>query len=192
MGDEPIMQGGYEHGGGHKATLSKPPPVGPNTRALVMPHASNVLGVSYDLPKIIKQARGKSEDVVVVVDGVAAAPHRYAGADGKDADFYVVSCHKLFGPHIGAVAAKRTTMKRIGGDGKGWERGTINFEACEGVIGLLEYFLDLSSLTLENSEGLLGRILSGEEDGKRYIQEAYEHVELAESSTCSILLDRIR
>jgi len=185
-----LMQGGYVHAEGNVDTVTSPPPVTGRTKVLVMPHSSNVFGVAYDLNKIIKRAREIREDIIVVIDGVAAVPHRYAAEDAGDADFYVVSCHKCFGPHLGAVAARRKTVERLG-EGT-WERGTNNFEACEGVAGLLEYFLDLSRITMEVPDGLLGRILDGEETGRRWMREAYEHIELAESRIASMLLDRVR
>ena len=68
--------------------------------------------------------------------------------------------------------------------------GTGNFEGCAGVVGMLEYFVDLAGISMEVEEGLVGRILKGEEEGKRWIREAYGCVELAESFVCSRLLDR--
>ena len=92
----PVMQTGYAYHPDLKSTLSLLPPITPETGALVIPHASNVLGVVYDLQKICKHAREISPSIVIVVDGVAAVPHRYAAQDAANVDFYVVSCHKFF------------------------------------------------------------------------------------------------
>lgn len=142
-----------------------------NTQVVAIPHASNVLGQIRDLQSLtalIKEmTRHKAH---VVVDGVAAAPHHFADlANHSHVDWYVVSCHKLFGPHIGGMFGRRGTAHLLSGDHsptgtdndtlyKLLERGTLNYEACAGVVGLGEYFAALASFPedfqfgMENSD----------------------------------------
>ena len=145
MKGTPSMKVGWEYVDGAKGTDERMPSVTKRTKLLIVPHTSNVLGVMLDLERVGKHARSVNPSVKIVVDGVAAVPHRYAGGNGGAyADHYVVSCHKLFGPHLGVCVSRKD------GDGKALaERGTMNFEACNGVVGLLEYFLKLASLSVK-------------------------------------------
>jgi selenocysteine lyase/cysteine desulfurase len=98
----------------------------------------------------------------LVVDGVAAAPHWYPAIAEHQADWYVVSCHKLFGPTLGAICGRRQTGVRQFCNAAGTpsdnneaiykllEVGTLNYEACSGIIGLGDYFADLSSIYLDD------------------------------------------
>lgn len=49
---------------------------------------------------------------MVCVDGVALAPHRPIDVRELDADFYVFSWYKVFGPHIAQLFARRTIQQR--------------------------------------------------------------------------------
>lgn len=74
-------------------------------------------------------------------------------------DWYIISCHKLFGPHIGGLCGLRCALKEIfpkQNNNKSssmkddayyqtWESGTLNFEACAGIKGLGIYFSNLAS-----------------------------------------------
>ena len=136
----------------------------PKTRVVAVSHASNILGELRDVKAIcdtVKQvSKGRAH---VVVDGVASVAHSYPAIESSGADWYVVSCHKLFGPHLGALCGQRSAIERISVDArdfrrlasesadkdemlyKSWEVGTINYEACAGIgYGLGEYFASLS------------------------------------------------
>lgn len=192
----PTMEGGWRYVEGLKGTDEMMPPVTEKTKLLIVPHTSNVLGVMMDLERVGKFARAWSPSIKIVVDGVAAAPHRYAGGNGgAQADFYVVSCHKLFGPHLGACVKRKRSEGEKGGERNTLvEKGTMNFEACNGVVGLLEYFLRLANISVKiNVDEVINKLLLGESklsDSKNLIAEAYENIELAESSPMSLLLDR--
>jgi selenocysteine lyase/cysteine desulfurase len=145
------------------------------TRIVAISHVSNVLGMERDVPAIcdlvhrITKGRGH-----VVVDGVAAAPHLLSskainatkiGGQGSP-EWYIVSLHKCFGPHLGCLIGRRSAVEQmttqavndtVCTEGKGvetdaaasslsnealaksWERGTMNYEACSGSIALLKY-----------------------------------------------------
>jgi selenocysteine lyase/cysteine desulfurase len=123
----------------------------PRTRIVAVPHASNVLGQVRDVADIQQTVnrltRGYGH---TIVDGVTAAPHCFAKA--SDVDWYVVSCHKLFGPHIGVLCGRHSVVQQLcGGQEKKLEVGTMNYEACEGVVGLGHYFSALSTHSQEAS-----------------------------------------
>ena len=76
-----------------------------------------------------------------------------------------------------------------------WEKGTVNFEACSGLIGVLQYFLWMASISIASPDGLFEKILadgSTISNSRRFISEAYLNLELAESQPMSVLLDIIR
>ena len=84
------------------------------TKIVAMAHASNVLGQVYDVEKICEHIRSTTMgNARVVVDGVAAVPHRFANVKKLNVDWYVISCHKLFGPHIGALCGRNEAIQEI-------------------------------------------------------------------------------
>ena len=52
---------------------------------------------------------------LVCVDGVAFAPHRAMEVGTWNVDFYLFSCYKLFGPHIGCFYGKRELLRTARG-----------------------------------------------------------------------------
>jgi selenocysteine lyase/cysteine desulfurase len=126
--------------------------VNKNTVVVAMAHASNVLGQCYDIAAVSRiissQNRTSSSSVSgtsnhktchLVVDGVAAIAHRPAvvataaspnGSGGAGADWYVVSCHKWFGPHLGALCGTRQAMEYL----SLIQRGKSS-DCCEGSGG---------------------------------------------------------
>ena len=134
--------------------------VNSRTRVVALPHASNVLGQVRDLSSLSRMVKMQSNGHAhVVVDGVAAVPHVYAGLEDLNVDWYVISCHKIFGPHLGALCGRRrgaiesfvspTGLAPCGDDDTALytllESGTINYEGCAGVVGLGEYFASLGN-----------------------------------------------
>jgi selenocysteine lyase/cysteine desulfurase len=129
------------------------PLVSARTRIVAVTHASNILGQVRDVRSICQLVRdATSGRAHFVVDGVAAVPHVFADLDSVQPDWYVVSCHKQFGPHIGVLCGRKASSRQLGeGDGcrsiyRGLEVGTINYEACAGIEGLGLYFLKLAEI----------------------------------------------
>lgn len=134
-----------------------------HTRIVALPHASNILGSVRPIADLAKSIKDRSKGYAhVVVDGVAVAPHEFVGFDesfGGNVDWYVVSMHKLFGPHIGVLLARQNRYldelletRAVLADMKTKEEriqamlesGTANIEGCAGVVGLGMYFKSLS------------------------------------------------
>ena len=79
--------------------------LGRKTKLLAVTHVSNALGTINPVKKIVEIAH--SHDVPVVIDGAQAAPHLKIDVQELDADFYVFSGHKVYGPTgIGALYGK--------------------------------------------------------------------------------------
>jgi selenocysteine lyase/cysteine desulfurase len=123
----------------------------PNTRLVCLSHASNVLGSVRDIRTICYQVREKCPRAHVIIDGVAAAPHVFPAVDISGVDWYCVSFHKIFGPHIGAIVGRNCALDDIcnsegyeDGQTKILEMGTLNYEGCSGIVGLGQYFSALA------------------------------------------------
>ncbi|MFC7290344.1 aminotransferase class V-fold PLP-dependent enzyme [Hirschia litorea] len=75
------------------------------TRIVAVTHMSNVLGTVPDVATIIKEAHDAG--ALVLLDGCQAAVHLEIDVQALDADFYVCSAHKMYGPTgIGALYGK--------------------------------------------------------------------------------------
>ena len=68
----------------------------PNTRLVSVAHVSNVLGVTNPVKEIIEIAH--SNEVPVLIDGAQSMPHTRIDLKELDADFFVFSGHKAYGP----------------------------------------------------------------------------------------------
>ncbi len=79
--------------------------LGPRTKLAALGHVSNALGTVNPIKEMIRLAHER--DIPVVVDGAQALPHLPVDVRDLDADFYVFSGHKLYGPTgIGIVYGK--------------------------------------------------------------------------------------
>ena len=75
------------------------------TKLVAITHVSNALGTVVPMEKVIKLAH--SHGAKVLVDGCQAVPHMKVDVRALDADFYVFSGHKLYGPSgIGVLYGK--------------------------------------------------------------------------------------
>ncbi|MEN3974968.1 cysteine desulfurase [Emcibacter sp. SYSU 3D8] len=82
------------------------------TRLVAMTHVSNALGTITPMAEIIKVAH--SHGVPVLVDGCQAVPHMPVDVQALDADFYVFSAHKLYGPTgVGVLYAKAKILEAM-------------------------------------------------------------------------------
>lgn len=66
------------------------------TRLVTVAHVSNVLGTVNPIRQMIEMAHSKG--IRVLVDGAQAVPHIPVNVKELDADFYVFSAHKIYGP----------------------------------------------------------------------------------------------
>lgn len=79
------------------------------TRLVSIAHISNVLGTLNPVKEMIEMAHRVG--AFVLVDGAQAAPHRPVDVQLLDADFYVFSGHKTYGPTgIGVLYGKEALL----------------------------------------------------------------------------------
>ncbi len=98
------------------------------TKIVSVAHVSNVLGTINPVAEIIRIAHEKN--VPVLVDGAQAVPHIPVNVVELDADFYVFSGHKIYGPTgIGALYGKEKWLNAIPPyQGGGEMIATVTFE----------------------------------------------------------------
>lgn len=86
--------------------------LGPRTRLVAVAHVSNALGTVNPVRRMIAAAR--AWNAPVLVDGAQAVPHAAVDVAALDADFYVFSGHKLFGPTgIGVLYGKERLLEEM-------------------------------------------------------------------------------
>ena len=79
--------------------------LGPRTRMVAVSHMSNVLGTVNPVAEIIAEAHRAG--ALTLIDGAQAVVHGAVDVQALDADFYVFSGHKLYGPTgVGALYGK--------------------------------------------------------------------------------------
>jgi cysteine desulfurase / selenocysteine lyase len=82
------------------------------TRFVSIAHISNVLGTVHPVKEIIDAAHAAG--ALVLIDGAQAAPHQPVDVQDLDADFYVFSGHKMYGPTgIGVLYGKEKWLEEL-------------------------------------------------------------------------------
>ena len=84
----------------------------PRTRLVAITHVSNALGTITPIRKLIRIAH--DHGAKVLVDGCQAVPHMPVDVRALDADFYVFSGHKMYGPTgIGVLYGKAEILGEL-------------------------------------------------------------------------------
>ena len=98
------------------------------TKIVSVAHVSNVLGTINPVKEIIRLAHEKA--IPVLLDGAQAVPHIKVNVADLDADFYVFSGHKIYGPTgIGVLYGKEKWLNAIPPyQGGGEMIATVSFE----------------------------------------------------------------
>ena len=82
------------------------------TKLVSVTHVSNVLGTINPVKEIIEEAH--NHEVPVLIDGAQAVPHLKADVQDLDAEFYVFSGHKIYGPTgIGVLYGKEEWLDKL-------------------------------------------------------------------------------
>lgn len=98
------------------------------TRIVSVAHVSNVLGTVNPVEEMIRYAH--EQGVPVLVDGAQSVPHMPVDVQALDADFYVFSGHKVYGPTgVGVLYGKEVWLDRLPPyQGGGEMIQTVSFE----------------------------------------------------------------
>lgn len=141
------------------------------SKIVAIAHVSNVLGTSNPIEKIIERAH--SVGAKVVIDGAQAISHKKVDVKALDADFYVFSGHKMFGPMgIGVLYGKAALLNSMpplffGGDmieyvyeqettfnelPYKFEGGTQNVEGAVGLGAAIDFINEIGINNIFNHE----------------------------------------
>ncbi|MCZ0733414.1 cysteine desulfurase [Phreatobacter sp. AB_2022a] len=86
--------------------------LGPRVKMVALTHMSNALGTVVPIKDAIRLAHARG--IPVLVDGSQAAVHMDVDVRDLDADFYVFTGHKVYGPTgIGVLYGKREHLDRM-------------------------------------------------------------------------------
>jgi cysteine desulfurase/selenocysteine lyase len=98
------------------------------TKLVSVTHISNVLGTINPVQEIIETAHKRQ--VPVLIDGAQSVPHINVDVQALDADFYVFSGHKIYGPTgIGVLYGKEAWLDKLPPyQGGGEMIATVTFE----------------------------------------------------------------
>jgi cysteine desulfurase family protein (TIGR01976 family) len=120
----------------------------PRTRLVCFTHCSNIVATIHDVQRLAKRIHDAG--ALVMVDGVACAPHRHIDVKALDVDFYAFSLYKVFGPHQGLLYGKREHLLRARGQNHFFIEesdiplkllpGGVNHEFTAGLMGIADYF----------------------------------------------------
>ena len=178
------------------------------TRICAFAHVSNALGTVLPVRQLTKMAH--SAGALVLVDGAQGVVHEEVDVGALDADFYVFSGHKLYGPTgIGVLYGKRSLLDAMppwqgGGDmidevrierstfnalPYKFEAGTPNIAGAVGLGAAIDYLEGLNrAAMLQHERALLAyaTVRLQEIEGLRLIGTAPN-----KSSVLSFVLDGI-
>lgn len=138
----------------YKLLLDK---VNSNTKLVVIPHVSNILGNVIDIEYLNNEIKSINPDTKILVDGVAYMPHKLIDVEKYNVDFYVVSFYKFCGLRISAMYIKNKDYDIFKNQNhyffdnndnirKNLELGGMNFETASSILGLKQYFIDYAIL----------------------------------------------
>lgn len=158
------------------------------TRLVCVTHVSNILGSINPIRAIADFVHSKGARLCV--DAVAYAPHRLVDVQAFDADYYVFSLYKTYGPHYALMYGKYDYLAELdtlyhyfyGKDkvpGK-LEPGNPNYELAYATCGIVDYLAKLGEL-------------AGETGGVRErIQTAFKAITAQEDALTERLLAYLR
>jgi cysteine desulfurase / selenocysteine lyase len=86
--------------------------LGPRTRIVALPQVSNALGTVTPAREMIASAH--RHGALTLIDGAQSVSHGGTDVQALDADFFVISGHKMFAPTgIGAVYGKQAVLETM-------------------------------------------------------------------------------
>jgi cysteine desulfurase family protein (TIGR01976 family) len=123
------------------------------TRLVAFPHVSNITGDINDVETITELCH--LVGALACVDGVAFAPHRAVDVKKWNADIYLFSFYKVFGPHLGLMYTKRDLLSKSKGQyhyffaeddlAHKLNPAGPNHETIASLVGIADYFDGLYS-----------------------------------------------
>ena len=159
------------------------------TKLVAMAHVSNALGTINPVKKLIRLAH--DHGVPVLVDGAQAIGHLKVDVRDLDADFYIFSAHKMYGPTgVGVLYGKMEFLERMPPyQGGGDMISSVSFEKTE--YNVLPYKFEAGTPHISGVIALGRAIDYLTEVGLEQIQ-AHEHFLLAYATEMLSKIPEIR
>lgn len=147
--------------------------ISPQTKMIVLSHASNVLGNIFDIKTIITKIKKINPNVRFFVDGAQAAPHIPVNLQSLGCDFYIISGHKMLGPTgVGILYIKKEIQNEVDPTKYGggmikevyldettlknscekFEGGTPNIAGVIGMNAAIDYIKEIGMEEIRNHE----------------------------------------
>ena len=128
------------------------------TRIVSVAHVSNVLGTVNPVKEIIKIAH--AHGVPVLVDGAQSIPHLPVDVQDLDADFFVFSGHKVYGPTgIGVLYGKENWLDYIGSTALA---KALDYVSAIGMDEIAAYEHELTDYAIARMKEIEGMRIFGE------------------------------
>lgn len=150
------------------------------TKMLAVVHVSNTLGTINPVKRLVTMARSKQ--IPVLIDGSQAIAHEMINLEELNADFYVFSAHKMYGPSgVGVAYIKKERQAEMGpllwggdmiksvtfeetipADGPSrFEAGTPNMAGVIGLGAAVDYLQSLDRVEVKFYLKELSKYVSG-------------------------------
>jgi cysteine desulfurase family protein (TIGR01976 family) len=163
----------------------------PRTKVVAIGAASNMLGTISDVAALVAEARAAG--ALTVVDAVHYAPHALVDAVALDADFVLCSAYKFYGPHVGVVYGRASTVASLDvprlEPAPDWvpeclETGTQNHEGIVGAAAAVEFLASLSGDAGAPRRDRLAQAMAGlHERGEVLLQQLWDGLQAIDGVT---------
>lgn len=117
------------------------------TKMIAFPHCSNVIGHINAVKDISQLAH--ENGAITAVDGVGYAPHGFPDLKELDADIYMFSLYKTFGPHLGLMYVNKKLIVKMSNQSHFFKEGVAksmltpagpDHAQIASVSGIIDYF----------------------------------------------------
>ncbi|WP_296998382.1 cysteine desulfurase-like protein [Thalassospira sp. UBA848] len=181
---EPDVKTGRLSLDGLKAAMSD------RTKLVCVTHVSNIIGEINPIREFADYAHANGAKICI--DAVAYAPHRAVDVKAFDADYYVFSLYKTYGPHGAMMYGKYDLLLELdtlyhyfyGKDkvpGK-LEAGNPSYEMAYSVCGIVDYLTELGERAMGDKSGTV----------RDKIVAAYDAIAAQENALTERLLTYLR
>lgn len=139
-----------------------------NTKLVVIPHVSNILGNVLDIKEIVKNIKKINNETQIMIDGVAYLSHRLIDVEDYNVDYYIVSFYKFLGLRVSVCYIKNNLLELLNNenhiffdnklnDEHKLQLGGVNYECFVSLLGIRDYLIHFNELITNKKEEILTR-----------------------------------